>query len=334
MQFLRFPSDTKLVDLADLVGDRNVDYILATNGLSRSVNVGAQLDQLCDEAAENNPDVTPQQKKTVLNRFTEDSDVFETAALLSEVDWRVLYALNTFREYLYIPETIPLPSSSNILGNNEPIGNVIYNKAMNMLSNDPYIIDPIIFNEYSTIKSSQFVNDINRGGNQSYWFPIPLGRVSLYSSLSGQSIDIPAYPEELDDSTSANYTQMPDMLYQYEPWNVYQSSGPRNNTYTWSLHRDMWSGNHHDGRANELLRFCKSCCYPEYSGAAVYSDIITLYVNGYNLITGIMTDWKVKWEGPLLDDSWYGAFTLEITITEVSKYALNNTNVKNQPLIG
>ena len=332
MQFLSIESVSKLVDLSNLVGDRNVESILVVNGLSRTVNIKDEYTQLCDSARLGDQ-ITGQRKKTILNKFTQDSDIFEAACLLSENDWKVLNTLNTLPNYLYIPETIELASSADILGNGVPVKNTIYNAVMEMLGLDPPIIDPGIFNEYSVIKNTK-ISDSNISTNPPYWFPIPLGAVTLYSSLSDSSIDFPAYPEEVPDSTKANYTQMPNLLYQYEPWYIYESSGPRSNSYKFDLHRDMWSGNHNDGKANELIRFCQSCCYPRYEGSAVYSDIVTLYVNGYALIRGIMEDYSVNWDGPLLDDGWYAHFTLEFTITEISDIELNNDTVRSKPLIG
>lgn len=335
MQFLSIESVSKLYELADLVGDRNVDAVLVANKLSRSPNIKLQFDKLCKDVISNGTPVTPQQKINMLNKFTEDSDIFESAALLSNNDWKVLANLSTFPNYLYIPESIELANSASTLGNAEPIRTAIYDGVMTMLSRDPYTIDPGIFNEYSTIKNSQISGLSNTGMNNSYyWFPIPLGKVTLYSSLMDESIDIPAYPEEVEDSVKANYSEMPDLLYQYEPWYVYQSSGPRSNPYSFDLHRDMWSGDHRDGKANELIRFCQSCCYPEYNGSAVYSDIVTFYIDGNPLISGIMTDVTVNWDGPLLSDNWYGHFKLQFTITEISKIALNQSSVRRKPLIG
>ena len=335
MQLLSLLKNSKLVDLANIVGDRNVEYVLASNGLTRSVDIGDQFNELCRNTIQSNDYITPQRKKTILNRLVSDSDIFEYTSLLSEDNWKIMSVQNTLPQYLYIPESIELPRSADTLGNGVHIDSVVYNDVIAMLSTEPYTVDPSVFNEYSTIKNSKFINSGQLNNDISYWFPLPIGNVTLYSSLLGESIDIPAYPEELEDSRKANYTEMPELLYQYEPWYVYQSSGPRSVPYRWgTLHRDMWSGDHNDGKANELIRFCESCCYPNYQGAAVYNDIVTLYINGKNLITGIMTDVSVKWSGPLLKDGWYAQFSLEFTINEVSPIPLNNSAIRQKPLIG
>lgn len=335
MQFLSIESVSSLKDLCNLVGDRNADYILVANGLSRVPNIKQEYEALITNAIELGVNVDAQKKKTILNKFTQDSDIFETAALLSETNWRVLSQTGTIPGYLYIPETITLPSSADVLGNNEAVRTTVYNDVIDMLSTPPYIIDPIVFNEYSNIKNMQITDTTTSSTSLStYWFPIPLGEVTLYSSLAGTSIDFPTYPEELEDKVQANYTQMPDILYQYEPWYVYESSGPRSLPFSFDIHRDMWSGNHNDGKANELIRFCQACNYPEYNGSAVYSDIVTLYIHGSSYISGIMTDCSVKWDGPILDDGWYAHFVIDFTINEISPIALNNSSVRSKPLIG
>ena len=209
---------------------------------------------------------------------------------------------------------------------------------MASLKNPPHYIDPSIFNEYSSIRPSQILEYNSQGDsniqNTFQWFRIPWGQVTLYSSLGNDSKDFPVYPEEVSDARSANYTEMPDMLYQYEPWQVYQSSGPRANTYTFKFHRDMWSGNHRDGKANELIRFCEANCYPEYSGSAVNTAVVTLYIGGQAHIRGIMKDVNVRWSGPLGLDDWYLMCELELTIVEVSDTPLNYSTVRNKGLIG
>lgn len=334
MQYISINKDTTLVDLADRVGDRNVETFLAINGLTRSPNVGEQFSMMVENILSTGSTVDWQRKSTILNKFSGDSDIFEEAALLDSNSWKVLDALETFPNRLKVPETITLPSASDILGNGQGVDSRVYENAMNSLANEPHTIDPGIFNQYSTIQNTQITGSVSQTSTNTTLFNLPWGDITLYSSLAGESIDIPVYPEELEDSVKANYTTMPDLLYQYEPWYVYQSSGPRSNSYTFHMHRDMWTGDHRDGKANELIRFCQAACYPEYSGSAVYSDTVTLYVKGSALITGILTAVNVKWSGPIGLDGYYLDFELVLDITEVSEQALSNSVVRAKSLIG
>lgn len=335
MQFLQINSRTKFSDLSDRVGSRNVDEVLALNDMTRTPNVGAQYMVNKQYIIDNSEPVDWQRKSTILNTLTDTSDAFEIAALMGENDWKVMSAINVLPNTLRIPDSLVLPDATDIIGVNTKVGKVVYDNAMYMLSSDPHTIDPAIFNEYSTIKSSRIIDYSTSQSNDTFqYFNIPWGEVTLYSSIDGESVDIPAYPEEIDDGRHASYTQMPDLLYQYEPWNVYQSSGPRSIAFEWNLHRDMWSADHNDGLANDLIRFCEAQCYPRFSGSAVIPPMVTLYIHGSPFITGIMTDQSTKWFGPILDDGWYGAFTLSLTITEVSSQALNYDVVRSFPLIG
>lgn len=353
LQFLSISNSITLSELSDIVGDRNVDYVLSANSLTRKPNIGSEFNKVCDQFIDtldyidDDPSSSVaesfrQRKITILNTFTQDSDVFEFAALSDVRGWKLLQTLGTFPGMLRIPDSVSLPNSVDVLGNNSSVSSTIYNKTMNCIntSDYPYNVDPAIFNEYSSIRPSELLNRsdssnyANANSDPFQWFRLPWGEITLYSSLSGDSIDFPVYPESIDDGISATYTTMPDMLYQYEPWQVYDSSGPRSNTYTFDMHRDMWTGDHTDGKCNELIRFCEANCYPEYTGSLVNTALVILYIKGKPLIRGIMTDVSVSWDGPIGQDGFYLHCTLKLTIVEVSEDALSYSTVKNKPLIG
>lgn len=315
-----------------MVGDRNVDYVLNANGLSRSVNIGKQLFD-----RQSNGYTDSQTKMNVLNSLVANSDVYERAALGTDSDWYCLAAYGTFPDCLLIPDEVPIASSEMVLGNGEPIPDSIYD-ACNLSLKEKNLVDPIIFTEYSVIAPNAYGMSSSGSApsnkNPFEWFKLPWGKISLYSSISDELIDFPVYPKELSNGYSATYDQMPSMLYQYEPWQVYKGSGPRANSYTFEMHRDMWSGDHRDGLANKLVRFCQANCFPEYNGSTVNVPTVTLYLNGKNLITGVMTGCKDDWGGPLGLDGYYLELKLTIDITEVSQEPLNYSAVKNKGLIG
>lgn len=334
MQFLQIDDNYKLKDLSERVGARNVEHILAANDIQRSPYIGKSFSEKCKEVVDSTGEVTWQRKSVILNTFTQDSDIFEAAALLGASSWKVLSELGTFPSMLQIPESIQLPDSVDILGNGQSVAKHIYQKVMQDLSIAPHQIDPGNFNEYSAMKHSSILESQTSGSDPIQWFKLPWGDISLYSSLAQTSIDFPVYPEDYQDSVIANYTQMPDMIMQYEPWFLYQSSGPRTNTVKFHMHRDMWSGDHNDGKANELIRFCEANCFPDYNGSAVNTATVTLYVQGQSLISGIMTEVSVEWQGPILSDGWYAEFTLSLSISEVAQTPLNFKTVKSKSLIG
>lgn len=333
MQLLTIRPDTTLKSLGLQVGSRNLDTVLSANTLTRTPNIGQAFidrsNQIIEGVVE---DVHYIKKMSILNTLTSDADIFELAALANDREWKLLSAIGTLPGMLKIPEEITLPDSADIVGNGIPLTRTVYDKAMQYLLKDPHYLDPSIFNEFSTVESSKAA--LTYIPDSLSWFHLPWGKISLFSSLAGSSIDFPVYPTTLSDGVKANYDTMPDMLYQYEPWQIYKSSGPRSNTYEFHMHRDMWSGNHLDGKCNELIRFCQANCYPEYKGASVHTSNCTLYISGKPLISGIITDVSTDWAGPLgLDDFWLEV-TLKLSITEISDTPLGYSKVAQKGLIG
>lgn len=337
MQFLSIANNETLTSLADKVGKRNVPEVLVANQLTRTRNIGGQFADMCSSIASTAKAATAKEKTAVLNTFTGDSDIFEAAALLGESAWKVLNKLGTLPGYLKIPETIdPLPRSASILGNGQPVSTVIYTKVMKSLQGTGDISSEI-FNEYSSAMSVSLSRTTERTSSPLETFNgfmLPWGKIRLYSSLVNDTVDFPVYPEELRESRQAVYTQMPDLIYQYEPWYTYQSSGPRTQEYTFHFHRDMWTGNHLDGKANDLIRFCEANCYARYSGSAVYAPTVRMYINGATHIAGIMTQCDVHWSGPIGRDGWYLDCELTLSITEIADQPLSYDTVMTMGLIG
>lgn len=342
MKYVPVTKDTTLSELTNIVGERNIDYILQVNGLKRSVKVGQQLLDRTSKLSSSDMVTGMQTKLNVLNSLVSNSDVYEKAALGEDRDWYSLSKYGTFYNYIKIPDDVPIPLSSGILGNGEPISNDLYKQCADSILGKRIdvpknTVDPTIFNEYNSAfplsyglstSSSKY-----RNVNPFEWFQLPWGKITLYSYVSEQSKDFPVYPEEYSDGYSANYDQMPNMLYQYEPWQIYKDSGPRQNTFTFMMHRDMWTGDHRDGLANELVRFCEANCFPDYAGSSVIAPKVTLYLNGDNLITGVMTSCKADWSGPLGLDEFYLELKLTLEITEVAPEPLNYQTVFNKGLI-
>lgn len=337
MQFLQVNIDTTLSDLIRRVGSRNVDSILNLNSLKRVPKIGKLFESEIEKMANADsgiPEVTFQRKASLLNSFTDDSDIFETVALLDSDGWKCLSVIGTIPWMLRIPETVVLSDGVDILGNRESVKLDIYERAMHYLNNQQNI-DPVIFNEYSSRKGSQIL-DSTRATNPIQWFKLPWGEISLHSSIDDTLMDFPVYPKGISDGVQANFETMPDLLYQYEPWQVYKDSGPRSVTYEFDMHRDMWTGDHRDGKCNELIRFCKANCYPEFKGAAVNVPRVTLYITGKPHISGVLTSVKDDWDedSPIGLDGFFLHVKLSLTITEVSTTELNYSTMRQKGLIG
>lgn len=333
MQFIPINLTTKLKDIFKYVGKENTSSLLSANGLTWGPDIGKQFIDKCNNILKSVSSIDWPRKSSILNTFTQDDDVFEKAALADDSEWKLLSSLGTFSGMLKVPETLTIMDSFDVLGSGISVPKKIYDTVMDQLSKYPHTVDPSIFESNKIIaKTSSKSSSSNT--NAMKWFRLPWGEITLHSSLDNESIDFPCYPQEPSDSRKANYTQMPDLLYQYEPWQIYQSSGPRSNTYTFDIHRHMWTGDHNDGMANKLIRFCEAHCYPRFNGSLVNTSIATLYIHGKPLIRGVITDVQTNWDGPIADDGWPLHFKLQLSITEVSSEPLNYDSIKNKPLIG
>ena len=336
MQFLQIDSTTKLSQLRDTIGTSNLESVLAINSLQRTPNIGSQIISRDKSIMKGPTEVTTDYKITALNRSVQDADVFESLALMDTSGWKVYKELNSLPSTLRVPEDVVLPYSTNVLGNGTRISDSTYQKTIASISTAPHVVDPSIFNTYYSSRNPKIVETQPAATSDVWQFSkIPWGKMSIYSSLSGESKDFPVYPEEMSNNIIANYTTMPEIIYQYEPWQLYTSSGPRSVTYNFTFHRDMWTGDHGDGKANELIRFCEANCYPEYNGSAVNTSYASLYMNGQLLINGVITNVQTQWSGPLgARDDFYLVCRLSLTFIEVSPYTLDYWTVKNKPLIG
>lgn len=340
MQYLTITRDMTLWQLINIVGEQNIDAILNANGLERAYNIGEQFYARVESLGQIEDPVSYQTKLDILNKFVGDSDIYEKAALGDDFAWMALSVMDCFPDAIKIPEDVELPSAVGILGNGIPIDQNIHNKCRTSLLSPigpyPHTIDSTIFSNYdATYYGGAYVTDSdNPFETQLYQeFKFPWKEVFLYSSMSDEILYFPVYPKEISYDVTANYEEMPEMLYQYEPWKVYKSSGPREINFTFEFHRDMWTGDHRDGMANNLIRGCQANCYPHYDGALVHTALVSMYVHGQNLITGIMTDCKVEWSGPIGLDGFYLCCTLSISITEISPEPLNYTAVRYKRLI-
>ena len=334
VQFLIINENTSLNDLSRVVGYQNVDAVLALNGMQRTPNVGSTLKAITDSAKSieiaDTDSAKIQRKTSLLNQCSSDSDVFAAVSRLDDSGWNVYAYTGTFENMLKVPDYVNLPNTDSVLGNSNSVSKSDYDAVINAITNGTQVPDGQVPATVSETLFSRF-----SGATPFNWFNLPLGKITLYSSLAGSSIEFPCYPSEFSDGFKANYDTMPDMLYQYEPWQVYKGSGPRQCTLTFDMHRDMWSGNHNDGKCNELLRFCEANCYPEYNGAAVNTATVTLYIDGKALISGIMTDATPNWDtdSPIGHDGFYLHVKLSITIIEVSQSRLDYSTFRSKGLI-
>lgn len=367
MQYLMIDKKDTILDLAKIVGQKNIDLLLSENNLPRTPKIGkAWNDKATNIIATSTEEVTASRKSALLNNLVDNDEVFEKACLMDEDEWKLFSATQCFKDAIKVPESIVLPYSVKIIGgiglgalignarrvgsqsqstqslveqssqssSSSPVSPVTYRAVMEGLKDSP-IISPAIFNTVNTAPGLTVTTTLQQENNvPPVAFNLPWGKIQMYSAILKEVVDFPAYPEQLETTRQASYTSMPDIIYQYEPWIVYESSGPRQQSLSFHLHRDMWSGNHLDGQANNLIRFCEANTFPDYSGSAVVAPFVRLYINGSLFIAGVILNTNVEWTGPIGLDGWYLEFTLSLTIQETSDRALNIRTVRDMGLIG
>lgn len=226
--------------------------------------------------------------------------------------------------------------SNNTRAQSTPVVGSMYKSVMTALKSYEDVDLPALLQKINSSPAMGKVheNDSTFNSNTMVSWNLPWGKIQLYSSLLDELVDIPAYPEELDEGRTATYTTMPELIYQYEPWVLFQSSGPREQSLVFHLHRDMWSGDHRDNKAIELIRFCQANTFPRYSGSAVLAPTFKVYIDGKTFISGVLTQTNTHWKGPMGLDDWYLEFELSLTIQEVSETVLNIDTVRNFGLVG
>ena len=225
-------------------------------------------------------------------------------------------------------------TSTSLRSQSSPVDPNTYRAVMKNLKQSSSI-NPEVFNSVNSSPATGVERSVtSQSSSIPLAFDLPWGQIQLYSSLLQEAIDVPAYPEEFSTARTATYSSMPDTIYQYEPWIVYDSSGPREQSLSFHLHRDMWSGNHLDGKANELIRFCEANTFPRYSGSTVLAPVFTVYINGSTFVSGALLNTQVNWRGPLGQDNWPLEFDLSLSIQEVAETALNIDSVRKFGLIG
>lgn len=330
MQYLLLDGNETLVSMSNTFGQSTVSAILAENSLTRTPNVAAEWEKKCQAILDSSPnEVSAHQKMNLLNRLTNDETVFEKACLMDEDEWKIFAATMSFPDALLIPEDISLPQSSKVIGTSEldssggdSVSSVTYRAVMNSLNDEGYI-DPSIFNSVNTGPDASISGQSIESTTDSWPFKIPWGKIQMYSTVLKESIDFPVYPDQIEKSRQASYASMPDIIYQYEPWITFQNSGPREQSLDFHMHRDMWSGNHLDGRANKLIRFCEANTFADYNGSAVITPLVRFYIDGSLFISGVLKNVNTTWTGPIGQDNWYLEFTLSLVIQEISESALN-----------
>ena len=160
------------------------------------------------------------------------------------------------------------------------------------------------------------------------WYWKPRGEVMF--QVEGQpAMEIPCWPDSVQDNTSATWSQEMTTYQHYEPQNTYKQSGPRTLSCTFVIHRAMWTGNQDDGNSERLVAYMQSACYPDYDKQSAEPPRVTLTIGKSVRIVGILTSLSTKFSGPIGPDTKYDCVDISVQITEESENVLSTTAVRN-----
>lgn len=170
--------------------------------------------------------------------------------------------------------------------------------------------------------------DTEFGETQDNWYWKPTGDVTF--QIEGDTaLEIPCFPESVSDTTSATWSQEMTTYQHYEPQNTYNKSGPRVVSCTFKIHRAMWDGNQDSGKAEELVAYMQSACYPNYDTQASEPPRVTLIIGKSVRIVGILTSMDTTYSGPIGPDNKYDCLEIAISITEESDNVLSTDAVRS-----
>jgi len=160
------------------------------------------------------------------------------------------------------------------------------------------------------------------------WYWKPRGEV-MFQVEGQQPMEIPCWPESVQDNTSATWSQEMTTYQHYEPQNTYKQSGPRTVSCTFVIHRAMWTGNQDDGNSERLVAYMQSACYPDYDKQSAEPPRVTLTIGNSIRIVGILTSLNTKFSGPIGPDTKYDCVDISVQITEESENVLSTSAVRN-----
>lgn len=239
-------------------------------------------------------------------------------AMMEPEDWLVYRDTGSVNGYLQVPEIL--------VDERESVDEAIRARIMN--SENDGNIDVI-----RELLAPQGDSDVAPSGSvtgieETDWFWKPTGDVMF--SVEGQSpMEIPCWPDNVKDTTSATWSQEMTTYQHYEPKNTYKSSGPRVVSCSFKIHRAMWDGNQDSGNTEALVAYMESACYPDYDTQASEPPRVLLLIGNSVRIKGILTSFDKTYQGPIGPDNCYDEVVISISITEESDNVLSTSAVRS-----
>jgi len=136
----------------------------------------------------------------------------------------------------------------------------------------------------------------------------------IYGGYDSETVHLmlPCYPDELRDSTSANWSQI-TILGRSSPLATYTGTGFRGVSFSFTLHREMTEN---DQEIENILQALRKTVYPEYATTGLKIPI-TQFVFGNFKVKGMVKSVDFTWKKPIIKDT-YQLCDVSISIDETT----------------
>lgn len=154
--------------------------------------------------------------------------------------------------------------------------------------------------------------------NHPCWFAIeygsgnaPFSDRDADGSYDGARVkyNLPCYPEEISDTVSTSWNDN-EILGSTAPASAYASTGDRNVSFSFDLHREMT--NNMD-EIDNILRVLRSAAYPYYQSSGVLPPIVTFKFGEFK-VRGKLQDVGYSWKLPINKYGQYSVCSVSISI--------------------
>lgn len=122
--------------------------------------------------------------------------------------------------------------------------------------------------------------------------------------------EIPCYPDEFQESTSANWSQQ-EILGRGAPIYSYSSTNSRNVNFNFTMHREMESTD----KIERILSMIRASVYAYETNSGLY-PVLTTFIFGRAGVRGIVRNVGFNWKTPIIDDE-YQVCDVSVSIDEV-----------------
>lgn len=137
-------------------------------------------------------------------------------------------------------------------------------------------------------------------------------------STFGISMDLPCYPDEINDATSVNWSET-GIIGRSTPIYSYNNTSPRSVAFSFDLHREMPISTGETNRNNlydieGILRTIRKCAYPNYTNSGVNPPVVVFRFGEFKT-KGIVTNVGFTWKKPIKNRK-YQLCTVSISLFE------------------